>query len=133
LGRAASKSNEDAPEDDTQWVRNKTAISVSLNASLKVDFLGPRVTLDGSLILVRQLVERLRFSELIGQQLTDPRAKNTQLPLTEGTHLAARWRGDVWSARIAFGNESVGYTELAQDAKMESMVRTFAPRTQGEK
>jgi Transposase DDE domain group 1 len=56
---------------------------LSFNASLKVDFQGSRVTSDGSLILVRELDERLGFSELIGQHLTDSRGKNTQLPLAD--------------------------------------------------
>ena len=50
------------------------------NSSLKVDFQGSRVTSDGGLILVRELDERLGFSELIEQHLTDSRGKNTQLP-----------------------------------------------------
>jgi hypothetical protein len=37
---------------------------VSFNSSLKVDFQGSRVTSDGGLILVRELDERLGFSEL---------------------------------------------------------------------
>src|SRR5713101_1532059 len=56
---------------------------LSFNASLKVDFQGSRVTSDGGLILVRELDERLGFSELIGQRLTDSRGKNTQLPLAD--------------------------------------------------
>jgi hypothetical protein len=56
---------------------------LSFNASLKVDFQGSRVTSDGGLILVRELDERLGFSELIGQHLTDSRGKNTQLPLAD--------------------------------------------------
>jgi hypothetical protein len=48
---------------------------------LKVDFQGSRVTSDGGLILVRELDERLGFSELIEQHFTDSRGKNTQLPL----------------------------------------------------
>ncbi len=54
---------------------------LSFNGSLKVDFQGSRVTSDGGLILVRELDERLGFGELIEQHLTDPRGKNTQLPL----------------------------------------------------
>ncbi len=38
---------------------------LSFNASLKVDFQGSRVTSDGGLILVRDLDERLGFSELM--------------------------------------------------------------------
>jgi len=56
---------------------------LSFNASLKVDFQGWRVTSDGGLILVRELDERLGFSELIEQHLADPRGKNTQLPLAD--------------------------------------------------
>ncbi len=56
---------------------------LSFNASLKVDFQGSRVTSDGGLILVRELDERLGFSELIDQHLTDSQGKNTQLPLAD--------------------------------------------------
>ena len=56
---------------------------LSFNASLKVDFQGSRVTSDGGLILVRELDERLGLSELVQQHLTDPRGKNTQLPLAD--------------------------------------------------
>jgi Transposase DDE domain group 1 len=56
---------------------------LSFNASLKVDFQGSRVTSDGGLILVRELDERLGFSELIEQHLSDSRGKNTQLPLAD--------------------------------------------------
>jgi hypothetical protein len=51
---------------------------LSFNASLKVEFQGPRVTSDGGLILVRELDERLGFGELIKQHLTDCRGKNAQ-------------------------------------------------------
>ena len=57
---------------------------LTFNASLKIDFQGSRVTSDGGLILVRELDERLGFSKLIGQHLTDlRRGKNTQLPLAD--------------------------------------------------
>jgi hypothetical protein len=57
---------------------------LSFNGSLKVAFQGSRVTSDGGLILVRELDERLGFSELIGQHLTDlRRGKNTQLPMAD--------------------------------------------------
>ena len=56
---------------------------LSFNPCLKVDFQGSRVTSDGGLILARELDERLGFSELIGQHLTDSRGKNTQLPLAD--------------------------------------------------
>ena len=57
---------------------------LNLNAFLKVDFQGSRVTLDGGLVLVRELDERLGFGELIAQHLTDSRhGQNTQLPLAD--------------------------------------------------
>ena len=56
---------------------------LSFNPSLRVDFQGSRVTSDGGLVLVRELDERLGFSELIGQHLVDCRGKNTQLPLAD--------------------------------------------------
>jgi len=64
---------------DTQ----KQPFQLSFNPSLKVDFQGSRVTSDGGLILVRELDERLGFSELIEQHLSDSRGKNTQLPLAD--------------------------------------------------
>ena len=50
---------------------------------MKVDFQGSRVTSDGGLILVRELDERLGFSELIEGHLADFRGKNMQLPLAD--------------------------------------------------
>jgi len=55
----------------------------SFNPRLKVEFQGSRVTSDGGLILVRELDERLGFSALIAQHLTDPRRTNTQFPLAD--------------------------------------------------
>jgi hypothetical protein len=52
---------------------------LSFNASLKVGFQGSRVTSDGSLVLVRELDERLGFGKLIEQHLTGLRGKNSQL------------------------------------------------------
>src|ERR1019366_7218250 len=81
---------------------------LSFNSSLKVDFQGSRVTSDGGLILVWELDERLGFSELAEQHLTDPRGKNTQLPL------AGLLRQSVYS-RLA-GYEDVNDAErLSQD------------------
>src|SRR6516162_1685046 len=48
---------------------------LSFNPALKVEFQGSRVTSDGGLILVRELDERLGFSDLIAQHITDPRGK----------------------------------------------------------
>ena len=56
---------------------------LSFNPALKVEFQGSRVTSDGGLILVRELDERLGFSDLIAQHITDPRGKNTQFPLAD--------------------------------------------------
>ena len=56
---------------------------LSFNAALRIEFQGSRVTSDGGLILVRELDERLGFSDLIAQHLTDPRGTNTQFPLAD--------------------------------------------------
>jgi hypothetical protein len=82
---------------------------LSFNASLKIDFQGSRVTSDGGLILVRELDERLGFSQLIEQHLSDPRrGKNTQFPLAD------LLRQSVYS-RLA-GYEDVNDAErLSQD------------------
>jgi Transposase DDE domain group 1 len=57
---------------------------LSFNGSLRVDFQGSRVTSDGGLILVRELDERLRFSERIAQHLTESRrGKNTPRPVAD--------------------------------------------------
>jgi Transposase DDE domain group 1 len=63
--------------------RQEQPFQLSLNGRLRVDFQGARVTSDGGLLLVRELDERLGFGELIERHLTDGRAKNTQLPLTD--------------------------------------------------
>ena len=56
---------------------------LSFSVALKVELQGSRVTSDGGLILVRELNERLGFSDLIAQHVTDPRGKNTQFPLAD--------------------------------------------------
>ena len=58
-------------------------LQLSFNPRLRIEFQGARVTSDGGLILVRELDERLGFSELIAQHVTDPRGKNTQFLLTD--------------------------------------------------
>ena len=63
--------------------RQEQPFELSFNGRLRVDFQGARVTSDGGLLLVRELVERLGFGELIERHLTDGRAKNTQLPLAD--------------------------------------------------
>jgi Transposase DDE domain group 1 len=61
----------------------KHPFQLSFNRSLRVDFQESRVTSDRGLVLVRELDERLGFSDLIARHLTDSRAKNTQLPLAD--------------------------------------------------
>ena len=53
--------------------KQNQSFQISFNASLKIDFQGSRITSDGSLVLVRELDERLGFGELIDQHLADPR------------------------------------------------------------
>jgi hypothetical protein len=54
---------------------------LSFNASLKVDSQGSRAVSDGGPILVLRFDERLGFSELIEQHLTDSRRRDMQVPL----------------------------------------------------
>jgi len=61
----------------------KQGFQLSFNRFLRVGFQGSRVTSDGGLILVRELDERLGFSKLIEQHLTDSRAKNTRFPFAD--------------------------------------------------
>src|SRR6516165_7234380 len=56
---------------------------LSFNPRLRIEFQGSRVTSDGGLLLVRELDERLGFSDLIAQHITDPRGKNTQFSLAD--------------------------------------------------
>lgn len=56
---------------------------LSFNPRLRIEFQGSRVTSDGGLILVRELDERLSFSDLIARHVTDPRGKNAQFPLVD--------------------------------------------------
>jgi hypothetical protein len=64
--------------------RQSGPFQLFFNSSLKVDFQGSRVTSDGGLILVGELVERLGFGDLVAQQEIDSRrGKNTQLPLED--------------------------------------------------
>ena len=81
---------------------------LSFNRFLRVAFQGSRVTSDGGLILVRELDERLGFSELIEQHLTDSRANNVRLSFVD------LLRQSVYS-RLA-GYEDVNDAErLSQD------------------
>ena len=51
----------------------KQGFQLSFNRFLRVGFQGSRVTSNGGLILVRELDERLGFSELIDEHRTDSR------------------------------------------------------------
>jgi hypothetical protein len=61
----------------------KQTFQLSFNRFLRVAFQGSRVTSDGGLILVRELDERLAFSELIEQHLTDSRANNARFSFAD--------------------------------------------------
>ena len=50
--------------------RQNQPFQLSFNSWLKVDFQGSRVTSDGGLTLVRELDERLGFSQRIVQHLS---------------------------------------------------------------
>jgi hypothetical protein len=84
---------------------------LSFHGSLKVDLQGSRVTSDGGLILVRELDERLGFIGLIEQHLTDPRWRNTRLPLAD-------------LLRQSVDSRLAGY-EYMNDAERLSQVPTF--------
>ena len=55
----------------------------SFSSSSKVDFQSSRMTMDGGLILVRELDEHLGFGELIERHLADGRGKNIQFPFSD--------------------------------------------------
>jgi hypothetical protein len=61
----------------------KQPIQLSFNRFLRVAFQGSKVTSNGGLILVRELDERLGFSELIEQHLTDSRANNARFSFAD--------------------------------------------------
>lgn len=63
------------------WMRSGRRGGGAVNGRLRVNFQGARVTSDGGLLLVQELGERLGLGELIVRRLTDPRGRNTQLPL----------------------------------------------------
>ncbi len=85
---------------------------LSFNKFLRVDFQGSRVTSGGSLILVRELDERLGMGELIARHLSDSRcARNTRLP-----------RADL--VRQSVYSRLAGYEDL-NDAERVSVDPTF--------
>ena len=61
----------------------KQGFQLSFNRFLRVGFQGSRVTSNGGLILVRELDERLGFSELIDEHLTDSRANNARFSFAD--------------------------------------------------
>ena len=61
----------------------KQGFQLSFNRFLRVAFQGSRVTSNGGVLLVRELDERLGFSELIEQNLTDPRANNARFSFAD--------------------------------------------------
>ena len=89
--------------------KQNRSFQLCFNGFLKVALQGSRVTSDGGLILVRELDDHLRMSELIEQHLTDSRrGKNTQFSLAD------LLRQSVYS-RLA-GYEDVNDAErLSQD------------------
>lgn len=84
-------------------------LRLSPSSALKVEFLGSRVTSDGGLILVREMDERLGFSDLISQHLTDPRATNTQFPPTDLVQQS------VYSRLAGYEEISVAVAEVVDD------------------
>ncbi len=68
---------------------------LSFNAALKVEFQGSRVTSDGGLILVRELDERLGFSDLIASGLSGSSRVDG-----EGTEGAMSRRRTLVSSRL---------------------------------
>ena len=61
----------------------KQGLQLSFNRFLRVGFQGSRVTSNGGLVLVRELDERLGFSELIAEHLTDSRSSNARFSLAD--------------------------------------------------
>lgn len=98
--------------------QNQT-VQLSFTPRLRVDFQGSRVTPDCGLILVRELDERLGSSELIGQHLTYPRAKNTQLPfadlLCQSIHRRIAGHEDVNDAERLSQNPTFRLDWFAED------------------
>ena len=74
----------------------------------KVDFQSSRMTMDGGLILVRELDEHLGFGELIERHLADGRGKNIQFPFTD------LLRPSVYSRSADYGELNDG-ARLTQD------------------
>src|SRR6202047_1121229 len=83
---------------------------LSFNSSLRVDFQGGRVTSDGGLLVVRELDERLRLSELVDRRLSDSRrGKNIQLPLAD------LLRQSIYSRLAGYEDDVNDAARLSQD------------------
>lgn len=119
----------------------KQAFRLSFTRFLRVGFQGSKVTSNGGLILVRELDQRLGFSELIDEHLTDSRVNNARFSFADLR------RQSVYS-RLA-GCEDVNDTErLSQDptfrligskkiwdrgAALTSLLQTFETEVLAEK
>jgi hypothetical protein len=115
-------------------------LHLSFNASLKAGFQGSRAALDGGLILVRELDERLGFGELIEQHLASLpwQSVNSRLPGHEAENDAERLSQNptfrlsgsekIWERGAALTSRLQSFeTELlAQD---ENPSRSQAPRS----
>ncbi len=61
----------------------KQALQLSFNRYLRIGFQGSRVTSNGGLVLARELDERLGFSELIDEHLSDSRANKARVSFAD--------------------------------------------------
>jgi len=89
-------------------------IRLSFNPQLRVEFRGATVTSDAGLLLPRELDERLGWSALIEQHLTDPRTgHNRQLPLPDlfrQSFYNQRGTAEQW---IKEGKAAIHWTRLS--------------------
>ena len=76
----------------------KQGFQLSFNRFLRVGFQGSRVTSNGGLILVRELDERMGFSELIDEHLTDSRANNARFSFADLLRSAGQARAVLLAA-----------------------------------
>jgi hypothetical protein len=96
---------------------------LSLDTALEVEFQESRVTSDGRQILVRELDERLVFSDLIAQYITDPRGTNTQFPLTDLAYVPPDQLGEELGAWAALTSRVHSFQPevLAQEANLAAL------------
>jgi Transposase DDE domain group 1 len=108
-------------------VRQQTSPFSSLSTRpLKVEFQESRVTSDGGLILVRELDERLGFSDLIAQHIADPRGKNTQFPLADLVRQSVYRRlAGYEDVNVSCVNNSVS-NECTRDVRAAPRSQTFS-------